>query len=210
MVFFDRRASRFRLRRIKKAGIAACALGLIYLTGCGGKPFNVQPRPTAPDEISGEGSEVNGLAVKAEAVTDENFLYDTFDANLILAGILPVRVKVTNSRAEPFEIKRARFEVRSQGNRVYEAIRADRAYKRLMSYYGKSTYSKRGYRTSRSDFASYALNISEPLGAEESRQGILFFPVPDDEIRNGGLTLVARRLNAKKSDPESNIEIRLN
>ncbi|HWP41670.1 MAG TPA: hypothetical protein VNO14_00445, partial [Blastocatellia bacterium] len=185
-------------------------LSLMSLAACGGKPFNVQPRPATPHAIKGAEVEVNGVTLQAEAVTDENLIYDTFDANLILAGILPVRVKVTNSRPEPFEIRRARFEVRGPGGRTYKSIRPDRAYKRLMSYYDIGTYNKDGYRRSRSDFEAYGLNTSEPLGVEESRQGILFFPVPDEEIRAGGLTFVARRIDAKGSDSDSDIEIRLN
>jgi hypothetical protein len=186
-----------------------CVVALLPLAACGGKPFNVQPRPTPLPVISSAGAEVDGLILQAEAVTDENFLYDTFDANLVLAGLLPVRVRLANSRAEAFEIKRARFEVRASSNRTYKAIDAERAYKRLVSYYGIRTYSKGGYRESRSDFESYGLDTSEPLGAGESRQGILFFPVPDQEIRSGGLTLVGRRLDAKRSRSDANVEIRL-
>jgi hypothetical protein len=182
---------------------------LIPLAACGGKPFNVQPRPAPLPVISSAGAEVNGLTLQAEAVTDENFLYDTFDANLVLAGILPVRVRLANSRAEAFEIKRASFEVRASSNQTYKAMDGERAYKRLISYYGIRTYSKGGYRESRSDFESYGLDRSQPLGAGESRQGILFFPVPDQEIRAGGLTLVGRRLDAKKSRSDANVEIRL-
>ncbi|HSE97577.1 MAG TPA: hypothetical protein VLD57_04850 [Blastocatellia bacterium] len=186
-----------------------CFTALTFLMACGGKPFNVQPRPTGPAVISGAGTEVGGLTVQAEAVTDEATLYDTYDANLILAGILPVRVRLTNSRTEPFEIKRARFEVRSASNRKYRAMDAGRAYKRLISYYGISTYSKSGYKESRTDFESYGLDTSQPLGAGESRQGILFFAVPDEEIRGGGLTLICSRLDARKSGSKANVEIRL-
>lgn len=176
---------------------------------CGGKPFNVQPRPAPPPAISSKGTEVDGLTLQAEALTDENFLYDTFDANLVLAGILPVRVRVSNSRAEAYEIRRPRFEVRARSNKTYKSIEAERAYKRLISFYGIRMYNKGGYRESRSDFESHGLDRTEPLGAGESRQGILFFPVPDQEIRAGGLTLVARRLDAKKTGSDANVEIRL-
>jgi hypothetical protein len=188
--------------------IISSLLALAQVAGCGGKPFNVQPRPAQPP-ISNAGTEVEGLTIQAEAVADENYLYDTFDANLILAGILPVRVRVTNSRTEPFKIDEARFEVRASSNRTYKSMEPKKAYERLISYYGISTYSKDGYREARSDFASYGLDLSGSLGEGESRQGILFFPVPDDQIRAGGLTLIAQRLEARESKSKAKVEIRL-
>ena len=78
-----------------------------------GKPFDVKPKtkvesalPTNYTATAASGD----LSVSAESLTDEDSLYNTFDSNLILAGILPVRVKLTNSGNENIVLKDAKFE----------------------------------------------------------------------------------------------------
>lgn len=179
------------------------------LAACGGKPFNVKPKPDTPPPEYGVKAAAGGLSVQAEALTDEDFLYETFDANLILAGVLPVRLMVANARQEPVDLKNARFELRAAG-RAYKAINAKSAYKKLISYYGITTYTKQGYKDSQADFASHALDLQLPLAAGESRQGMLFFQIPVEAAQAAGLTLVARRLDGKKQKADSSFELKLN
>ena len=183
---------------------------IALLSACGGKPFNVKSKPDLPAKEPGAGAAAGNLTLQAEAVTDEDFLYETFDANLILAGVLPVRVSVSSREQEPVDLSKAKFEVKTSGGRNYKAISASSAFKRVISYYGITTYSKEGYKESQSDFASYALDLREPLAAGASRQGMIFFKVPDDVARTIGLTLVARNLNRKLPKSESQVEIKLN
>jgi hypothetical protein len=197
-------------RRAARRVAFACAAAVTFLiAGCGGQPFKVKIRPDPPPSASGPLAESQGVSFQAEALTDEDYLYETFDANLIMAGILPVRVKVGNSSPEVLNLKRVRFEVGS-GGRPLKMIDARRAYKRLVSYYGISTYSQEGYRESRDDFSAYALDLETPLPAGETRQGILFFQVPDEQIRRGGLTLLVRKLKVGRSNPETSVELKLN
>lgn len=185
-------------------------MAFALLAACGGKPFNIKPKPDLPAREPGAGAEAGNLTLRAEAVTDEDFLYETFDANLILAGVLPVRVTISSREQEPVDLRKAKFEVKTSGGRAFKAISPSSAFKKLISYYGISTYSKDGYKQSQSDFASHALDLREPLAAGASRQGMLFFQVPDDAARTAGLTLAARDLNRKLPKSESQIEIKLN
>jgi hypothetical protein len=189
--------------------ISLMILLVALLPACGGKPFNVKPRPDTPPLEYGVKAEAGGLTVQAEAVTDEDFLYETFDANLILAGVLPVRLMVANAAQEPVDLKKAKFEIRAAGH-AYKAINAKSAFKKLISYYGITTYSKQGYKESQADFASHALDLGSPLAAGESRQGVLFFQVPVEVAQAAGLTLVARKLGAKKQKADSSLELKLN
>jgi hypothetical protein len=180
------------------------------LQGCGGKPFNIKPKPDLPAQEPGARVAAGGLSVQAEAVRDEDFLYETFDANLMLAGVLPVRVTVSNAEQEPTDLRKAKFEIRTAAGRTYKAINAKSAFKRLISYYGISTYSKEGYKQSQADFASHALDLQSPLASGASRQGLIFFHIPDEAAREAGLTIVARRLDAKRKNPDSDVELKLN
>ncbi|HVG17669.1 MAG TPA: hypothetical protein VNI02_01350 [Blastocatellia bacterium] len=187
-----------------------------HSAGCGGKPFNVREKPfhvkegaNIPPPAFSARAEVGAVTIQAEAVTDENLLYDTFDANLILAGLLPVGLMITNSGPGPLDLKKARFEIRPQGARSFKAIDAKRAFKRLISYYEISTYSKSGYKKSQEDFLSYSLDVTRPLAPGESREGMIFFPVPAEAAQITGVTLIASGLDGKQSgSPEVELKLR--
>lgn len=150
-----------------------------------------------------------GVTLQAQAITDEDFLYDIFDANLISAGILPVRVMLTNSGGEPVHLKSARFEIRARGGR-FEAISAKKAFKRLISYYEISAYTKSGYKESVDGFLGYAFDTNTPLPAGQSRQGLLFFLVPSDAARGASLTMVVSKLGGRQSESRTGLELVLN
>ena len=75
-------------------------------------------------------------------------------------------------------------------------------------YYEISTYSKPAYKKSLEDFAAYALDAARPLAMGESRQGMLFFIVPDGVVQASGLKLIGARLDALES--RSTVELQLN
>jgi hypothetical protein len=192
----------------KWPGFLTLTAFLLMTAGCG-KPFNVQPKPGRVEGEYSNRTERAGVMVEAEALTDEDALYDTFEANIILAGLLPVRAKITNSGTESLAIRRATFEVRVAGSRSFKVISAGKAYGKLISYYGISFYNKRGYSQSKEDFSAYALDVKKSLAAGETRAGLLFFPVPDELIRGGDLTLITKKLAAGKSKDGMPIEVTL-
>ena len=166
----------------------------VMLAGCAARPFNVKPRVSLSKPDYRSSGQIDGLGIQAEAMTDEDYLYEIFDANLIQAGIYPVRIRVTNNRADALELKRAKFGIKSGSGKPFQATEARRAYKRLIKYYELSLYSKDGYKRSLNDFESHAFDTQAPLGPGDSREGILFFPVPAQISGEGGLILEAARL----------------
>jgi hypothetical protein len=174
--------------------------------GCG-RPFNVKTQPSLPPARYAGTTTVDSITIGAQAITDEDLLYDTFDANLISAGLLPVRVMVTNAAAEPVDISKTRFEVQA-GSERYKAVDTHRAFKRLMSYYEVSAYTKSGYKDSLEAFSRYALDLTTPLNGNDSRHGLVFVMMPEEIARQTGLTMVISRLGNNRSKP--NIELRLN
>ncbi|MBI3651825.1 MAG: hypothetical protein HY231_12465 [Acidobacteria bacterium] len=179
-----------------------------------GKPFNVQPKPTiiaAPPDASATlkaTAEANGLQVQAHAITDEDYLYDTFDANLILAGVLPVRLQFGNTRSATVDLSQAKLELVAP-NKTYKVIDSHKAYKKLMSYYGIRIYNKHGFKTSRQDFDTYALDLKKALAPHETREGLIYFAVPDALIKSSRLTLLARKLGATQAPGDSTLELLL-
>lgn len=167
---------------------AAAILGAVTLFGCG-KPFNVKPRTALPVANYTAAASTARVEVRAVPVIDEDLLYETFDANLIIAGVLPVRVMLKNSSDESIVLKKARFEIRGAHGRAVRAVNPREAFKRVVSYYEISTYNKSGYKESLTDFVSHSLDGLEPLGPRQSREGLLFFLIPPEMSRGPGLTL---------------------
>lgn len=187
----------------------------ILLTACG-KPFNVKPKPVVkadapavpvPVTWKAEG-ESQGVMIQAATVTDEDYLYDTFEANLLLADVLPIHLKLTNNGTETADLRQTRLEIKAQ-NKSYRLLDSHKAYKRLMSYYGITIYNKQGHKESRADFDTHAFDLKKPLPAGESREGLIFFAVPNDIIKSGNLNLSARKLSAGRAKNNSLIELNL-
>ena|ERR1051325_643788 len=187
-----------------------CAVALIY-AACG-KPFDIKSKPTIKDVKPNAGAtlksagEADGVRIQAEAIIDEDYLYDTFEANMILAGVLPVRLEITNTGAEKASLDRGKFELVAQ-SKAYKMIDSHKAYKRLMSYYGIRIYNKHGYQESREDFDTHAFNLKKDLAPGESRDGLVYFAVPNEVIRGGNLTLVARKVAAGRAKDDAKIEL---
>ncbi len=169
----------------------------------------MKTQPTMPAATYAAKGTLDGVAVEAQAITDEDFLYDTFDANLISAGVLPVRVMLTNSSAEAAALMSARFEVQAHAGR-FKAVDARRAFKRLISYYGISVYSKSGYKESLEAFSAYALDLTTPLAGSQSRQGLVFILMPGEAARETGLTMVIGKLNSRQPGSKTGVELKLN
>ncbi len=201
-----RRSSRRCLFRIAAASLAA--LFAAASIGCG-RPFNVKTQPGLPPANYAAKASVDGIAIEARAMTDEDLLFETFDANLILAGVLPVRVMMTNSGGEAVDCKKARFEIETQSKR-YKAVDPRKAFKRLISYYGISAYTKSGYKESLDAFTSYEFDLRTTLAGAESRQGLMFFLMPAEAARRQGLTLTVAKLGTKGSGRRADIALTLN
>ncbi|HKF58253.1 MAG TPA: hypothetical protein VKJ45_22615 [Blastocatellia bacterium] len=164
--------------------------GLLLGAGCATKPFNVRPRPASPLGDVTARSDAGPLEVKAGAIRDEDCQYATFDANLILAGVLPVKVDICNRSSQPVNLKKAKFLL---GNEQ-EPMGPRRAFKRLMTYYKIRLYNPEGYKTSLADFASYGFDQATPLPPGQLRWGILFFEDRPDLKRGHASILLVKGL----------------
>jgi hypothetical protein len=201
-------APRQKTSRLSRTLFVAVAVVQLMLTfGCG-RPFDVKTQPSLPPARYAETATVSSINISVQAITDEDLLYDTFDANLISAGLLPVRVSMTNSGVEPVDISETRFEVQA-GSQRYSAVDARKAFKRLVSYYDVSAYTKAGYKDSQDSFIAYALDIKTPLNGNQSRQGLVFVMMPENIARQTGLKMVVSKLG-KNLSKKQNVELRLN
>lgn len=149
-----------------------------FTLACGGKPFDVKRvSPVAPDTL-GAPAVAGPLAVRAEAIWDEDWSMEHLDANAPLAGVLPVRVDLENTAGSPAVLEDLELELAGAGGERFERLAAKKAMKKIESYYGISVRGKTGDKIYKEDFRANELAMDPPLGPGEHRQGLVFFEVP--------------------------------
>jgi hypothetical protein len=160
----------------------------IILSACVIKPFNVKTRPAAPPGEFRSHATAGTVELGAGIIRDEDYLYDRFDANLILAGVLPVKFSAKNTGPGPMDLKPVRIWLVASGH-GQRPMEARSAFKRLMKYYRIRAYSPDGYKSSVVDFVSYGFDSGTPLAPGELRWGLLFFQTPSNQPPGSGLVL---------------------
>jgi len=173
--------------RHQRTGSLICGLWLLLLSGCG-PLFKVAPRPASPPADAPANAAASatpgGFDVSASALTDDERALELFGANLPLAGLVAVEVRLTNHTAEPIQVDQLKFELRDAAGASYKRLAPKEALKRLMKFYRKSAYLKESYRQTREGFEALALPAASALAPQEERRGFLFF-----EAKRGAATL---------------------
>jgi hypothetical protein len=170
--------------------------------GCASKPFDVKVVPRVePDAISAP-SIAGPLSVRAAAVWDEDWLLDNFDANTVLAGVLPVRVEIENLGREPLATKKLEIAASDAAGRRFDRLDAGKARKAIEKYYELGRIrSKTGDKLYKQAWAANALDLAAPLAPGERRQGFVYLRLPAGVEGRVALRLaVASKRDAARAD----------
>jgi hypothetical protein len=188
--------TRNRLRRLGRWTVLAVLLTLA--AGCGSSLYRVKPvveLPALPD--SSRSASAGGVTVRVAPLLSDEEAQELFEANLPLAGVLPVRMEMAFESGIPVEIKRARFRLRDAQGREWKLLSPKSAVSRVLKANEVFAYNPSSRKQFEKDFESYGIELNEPLTASDRRrQGFLFFQTPKSEpVRsNEGLVLTIERL----------------
>jgi len=182
-------------RRLSSPIIAAV---LLLTTSCAGSLFKVKPVVELPP-LSGEarGASAGGVTVRVAPLMSDEESQDLFEANLPLAGILPVRLELAFESGVPVETKKVRFRLRDGDGREWKSIAPKAAISRILKANDVYAYNPNSRKQFQQEFTAYALDLKEPLSANDRRrQGFLFFETPKQEPVESprGLVLLVDRL----------------
>jgi hypothetical protein len=160
------------MRRSRKLIIFLVAA--LICIACGSAPFRVQPRVEVPREnISGVATG-GALELRAQ-VLNEDEAVQLFDGNLYLAGIIPVRVALTNVSQQEQSVANAQFQLSDQKGGKLRPIKAQDALARMIKYYGIRYYNVALYDDMKARFLSHSITLPQELAPERSEQGLLYF-----------------------------------
>ena len=171
---------------------------LVLFTGCGGSLYKVKPVVELP-ALSGEvkSGTAGGLVVHVAPLLNDEESQELFEANLPLAGVLPLRVEVGYESGVPVEIKKAKFRLRDGSGKEWKLLSSKEAISRVLKANEVYAYNPSSRKQFEAEFGAYGLDRKTPLTqGERKRQGFLFFQTPDKSAVSSprGLTLVIEGL----------------
>ena len=181
---------------------------IVSLTSCcAGALYKVKPAidlpPMTGDVRSGSGG---GVTLRAQPMLSDEETQDLFEANLLLAGVLPVRTDLEFESGVPVELKRARFRLKDGEGREWKLLPPKAAISRILSANNITLYNPNSRKQFEKEFVAYGIDLKTPLSdSDRRRTGFLFFQTPDKEPVRGpqNLTLSVEKL------PQP-VEIKLN
>lgn len=171
---------------------------LLFFSACVGKLYRVKPvvelPPLSGDLRSASGGGVN--VVVAPLLNDEDS-QELFEANLPLAGVLPLRIELNHESGVPVELKKARFRLHDGAGKEWKLLTPKQAISRILKTNEVYAYSPSSRKQFQVEFTAYGLDSKTPLSSnDQRRQGFLFFQTPDKApvASPRGLVLVIERL----------------
>ncbi|MDQ3013505.1 MAG: hypothetical protein M3X11_22730 [Acidobacteriota bacterium] len=132
----------------------------------------------------------NGFNIAATALDGDQSL-ERFEANLPMAGVIAVDVRLINHTAAAVNPRSLKLKLRNAGGKSFKEIAPKRALKRVMKFYGNSVYRLDVRQSTIDSYNAVALPLSSPVAPQEERRGLLFFQVQRNTTKLDDLTLSA-------------------
>ena len=162
---------------------------VVAFSGCGGRLYNVASLPSsAPPDLPA--NDANGFNIAATALDGDQSL-ERFDANLLLAGVIAVDVRLVNRTSAAVDAASLGFGLRNTGGKSLKPIAPKQALKRVMKFYGNALYRLDARQATIESYNAVALPLGSPIAPQEERRGLLFFEAPRNAAKPDGLTLFA-------------------
>jgi hypothetical protein len=168
------------------------ALGALTLS-CSASLYKVKPvveLPALPE--NSRSASAGGVTVRVAPLMSDEEIQDLFEANLLLAGVLPIRMEMAFESGVPVELKKAKLRLRDNQNREWKLLTPKAAISRILSANGVYAYNPNSRKQFEKEFTAYALDLKSPLSdADRRHRGFVFFQTPDKQPveRSQGLEL---------------------
>lgn len=172
-----------RLKVIFSFMLSLCALAG---SSCGGELYSVTPLPSTPlpDLATNHTGDFN---INAMAL-DGDLALERFDANLPLAGVIAVDVRLVNRATSSINANALKFELHDASGKALKPLTPKSALKRVMKFYGNSFYRIDARQHTIESYEATALPLGSALASQEERRGILFFEVRRGKVKPDDLT----------------------
>lgn len=160
---------------------SALALTILFTGSCSGSLFKVKPLtefPAMPATVAS--ANLGSVSFRAAPMLSDEEIQALFEANLQLAGLLPVRVEIKHNGGEAIELRKVRFRLTDAAGTKWKAISLKDAIARILKANDVFAYNPNSRKTFEQEFRAYELDLKSPLtNGEGRRQGLVIFLSPD-------------------------------
>jgi hypothetical protein len=182
----------------RRLSLIILAAMLLLGSSCAGSLFKVKPVVELPP-LAGDvkSASAGGVTVRVAPLMTDEETQDLFEANLPLAGILPVRMELVFESGVAVETKKVRFHLKDGEGREWKVISAKAAVGRILKANDVYAYNPNSRKQFEKEFGAYAIDLQSPLSeADRRHQGFVFFEAPKKEPVESpkGLVLSVERL----------------
>lgn len=149
------------------------------VSGCGSL-YKVKERADTPI-TNGKTVSAGGFTVRAAPLLTDEESQELFEANLPLAGLLPVRVEMLNRSGAELLFKHVRFHLRDADGREWKVLAPKQVVARILKsdqVYAYNPYSRKEFQK---ELGAHAFDLKAPLAAGSTRRGLIFFQSPKKE-----------------------------
>lgn len=154
------------------------AIVLVLVSGCRTEPFAIAPRVDLPPENFPHVTETATVQISALPIREEDESFRRFDSNLLLAGVMPVQIRIDNQSGAPFSTKSLKFRLVDAQGKEWQRMSPKKASAEQMKFYEIRNYSVQGYKNYQEKFMRLCFPADTVLPAPSSTQGIIFFRMP--------------------------------
>ena len=161
----------------------------LFLSACQGPLYNVAPIPQASPIESGKSAVNNVIEVTAAALLDDDQVFERFDANLVLAGIIVVDVNVVNRSSQALNLK---FELHDAEGKNFSQLESKKSLDRVIKFEGIRAYSRLGKQEALEQLEAISIPKKITLPAQQQKRGVLFFNAKRDAAQFRGLRLTVK------------------
>ena len=171
---------------------------LLLTTSCVGSLYKVKPVVDLPP-LAGDlkSASAGGVTVRVAPLLSDEESQELFEANLPLAGILPVRLELAFDSGIAVETKKVRFRLRDGDGREWKLLSPKTAVSHILKANDVYAYNPNSRKQFEKEFVAYGIDLTSPLSDSDRRhQGFVFFETPKKEpvASPRGLVLSVERL----------------
>ncbi|MBS1789463.1 MAG: hypothetical protein JST85_17190 [Acidobacteria bacterium] len=164
----------------------AVSLSLLATIGCGAQLYNVTPLPASSSGGDFASGELGVIA--ATTILDGDQSLERFEANLPLAGVIAIDIRLANKTSAPVKTDSLKFSLRDASGGTLKQIQPEQALKRVMKYYGDGFYRKDAKLRTIESYKQIGLATNAVIPSQGNLRGFLFYETQNNRTSLGGLT----------------------
>lgn len=127
-------------------------------------------------------ADVGSVTFRAAPLLTDEETQELFEANLQLAGLLPVRLEARHNGGEDLVLKKLKFKLHDASGNEWKLISGKQAVSHILKANAVFAYNPNSRKTFEKEFRAYDFDLKAPLThSERQRQGLIIFRSPQKE-----------------------------